>query len=432
MSRAAHAVVDWLSDYNEAMENAVRVSAYKAALEQGMSKERAGALAKNLTVNFNRKGQKTRDIGAWYAFFNAAVQGTTRMVETLTGPAGRKIMAGGVALGAVNALVGMAFMGGFGDDDEEDHWSRIPDFVKERSLVIPLSSQDYLALPLPLGFNFLPNIGRLAVEFALGGAEKTAGKQLGNLMGVMLDAFNPLGGAQPVAQMAAPTVIDPVVALLENKDWTGRPIYREDRSPLDPQPGTALVKDTASPVGKGIAAAVNAVTGGTQYQPGAWSPTPDQIDYVIGQLTGGLGREISKAVTTAASPVTGDEVPLYKLPLVGRLAGTTRGASGQSEQFYENVKRLNQIENELRGRARNQEDVAGLQAEEPLTQLAGAADRYSRRVSELRQLRRDLNAQEPPGYQEDMKRVDEQMEATMRDLNARVRAVQRGVTAAAQ
>ena len=430
VSRAAHAVVDWLSDYNEAMENAVRVSAYKAALEQGMSKERAASLAKNLTVNFNRKGQKTRDIGAWYAFFNAAVQGTTRMVETLTGPAGRKIMAGGVALGAVNALVGMAFMGGFGDD-EEDNWSKIPDFVKERSLVIPVSSKDYLAIPLPLGFNFLPNIGRLAVEFAFGGAEKTAGKQLGSLMGVMLDAFNPLGGAQPAAQMVAPTVIDPVVALLENKDWTGRPIYREDRSPLDPQPGTALVKDTASPVSKGIAAAINAITGGTKYTPGAWSPTPDQIDYVFGQLTGGLGREINKAVTTAASPVTGDEVPLYKLPLIGRVVGTTRGASGQSEKFYENVKEINKVENELRGRARNQEDVAGYQAEEPLAQLAGAADRYSRRVSKLRQLRRDLNAKEPPGYREDMKRVDADIEATMRDLNARVRAVQRGVVAAA-
>jgi hypothetical protein len=102
----------WLSDYNEAMENATRLAAYKAALDNGMSKERAASLAKNLTVNFNRKGRQTRELGALYAFFNAAVQGTARMAQTLSGPAGRKIMAGGVALGALNAMLGMAVMGG--------------------------------------------------------------------------------------------------------------------------------------------------------------------------------------------------------------------------------------------------------------------------------------------------------------------------------
>jgi site-specific DNA-cytosine methylase len=425
-SRYAHAVVDWLSDYNEVMENAVRVAAYKVALDGGMTKERAASLAKNLTVNFNRKGQKTRDINAWYAFFNAAVQGTARMVETLRGPAGRKIMAGGVALGAINTLVGMAVMGGFGDDDD-DNWSKIPDYIRERSLIIPVSSKDYIALPMPLGFNFLPNIGRLSVEFALGGEQYTAGRQVGNLMGVLLDAFNPLGGAQPLAQLGAPTVFDPVVALLQNKDWTGRPIYREDRSPLDPQPGTALVKDTASPVSKALAAAINAGTGGTRYQPGAWSPTPDQLDYVFGQLTGGVGRELTKLSTTIAAPITGDELPLYKVPLIGRLVGSVRGSAGQSDQFYENIKAVNQIENELRGRARNNQDVQSVMREEPLAQLAGSADAYARRVSALRQMRRDLADRQPPSYRQDMERINLEIEATMRDLNARVRAVRKGV-----
>ena len=333
-------------------------------------------------------------------------------------------MAGGVALGAINALVGMAVMGDMGDDDD-DNWSKIPEFVRERSLIIPVSGKDYIALPLPLGFHFLPNIGRLSVEFALGGSDKTAGKQLGALMGVLLDAFNPLGGSQPLLQMATPTVFDPVVALATNEDWTGRPIYRENISNLDPTPGTSRVKDTASPVGKGLAAAINTVTGGNQYRAGGWSPTPDQIDYVIGQLLGGVWRETSKLMTTVASPVTGDELPLYKVPLIGRLAGTTRGTAGQSEQFYENVKAINQVENELKGRARNREDVEGYRREEPLSALAGAGDRYSRRVSELRQMRRDLATQQPEGYRDRMREVDEQIAETMRDLNSRVRVIQR-------
>ena len=60
------------------------------------------------------------------------------------------------------------------------------------------------------------------------------------------------------------------------------------------------------------------------------SPTPDQIDYVIGQLTGGIGREVGKLAQTVVSPLTGDELPAHKIPLLGRLYGNTRGAAGQS------------------------------------------------------------------------------------------------------
>lgn len=44
--KAAKAVFDWLSDYNDAMENAVRLAAFKAALEEGLTEERAASLAK--------------------------------------------------------------------------------------------------------------------------------------------------------------------------------------------------------------------------------------------------------------------------------------------------------------------------------------------------------------------------------------------------
>ncbi len=419
-----------LSDYNEALENAVRVSAYKAALDSGMTKERAASLAKNLTVNFNRKGRAGRHISAWYAFFNSSVQGTTRMVETLRGPKGRAIMVGGVLVGVLNTTLGMLMMGGGGDDGEEDNWDKIPEWVKERNLIIPLSNKDYVTIPMPLGFHFLPNLGRLATEWAVGGSEKSAGKQVAGMLQILLDAFNPLGGAQPIGQMAMPTVVDPFWALATNTDWNGRPIYREDSSPLDPQPGMALAKGAATPWGKVIAESVNVATGGTKYQPGALSPTPDQIDYIIGQLTGGVGREIGKLATTVSAPIAGDELPIYKVPLLGRFAGSVRGSAGQADTFYENVKEINQIENELRGRAKAGEDVAAVQREEPLAALAGAGNAYTRKVSELRRLRREVAAAEAPGYREQLAQIDEQITAVMTDLNRRVNEVRRTADAA--
>jgi hypothetical protein len=47
---------------------------------------------------------------------------------------------------------------------------------------------------LPLGFHFLPKIGRLSIEMTAGGKDHAPGKQLGKLLQVLMDAFNPLGG----------------------------------------------------------------------------------------------------------------------------------------------------------------------------------------------------------------------------------------------
>lgn len=416
VGKAMHAVADWLSDYNTAMENAVRLSAYKAALDKGLSKERAASIAKNLTVNFNRKGAQAREIGALYAFFNASIQGTARMAETLAGPVGKKIIYGGVALGALQALLGMALMGG-GDDDE---WEKIPEFIKERSIIIPLSKEDFITIPLPLGFHVLPNIGRLATEFAFGGKDKTAGRQVGKLLGILAEAFNPIGSAGISLQTPMPTVFDPFVALAENRDWTGKPIYRENRNANDPVPGHARAKDSASTFSKEVTKAINAITGGNEYRPGAWSPTPDQLDYIIGQLTGGIGRELMKLEQTVTSPFTGDELPPHKIPLLSRLYGNTRGASGNVDKFNDNIRELNEIENEAKGRAKDRNGFREYLDSEPKIALVGPANAAENQVQKLRTYRRELVRRAAPGYKDEVKVIDERIGQVMKDLNRRV------------
>ena len=419
-SEAAHAIVDWLSDYNETMENAVRLSAYKVALERGMSKERAASLAKNLTVNFNRRGRQTAKLGAYYAFLNAAIQGSTRMVETLRGPMGKKIMLGGVMFGAVNSLIAMTMMGA--GDDEDDNWEKIPEFVKERSVIIPLGKEDYLAIPMPLGYHVLPNMGRKAVEMMMHNDPTVgAGTHIAEMARLVLDAFNPLGGSQNLAQMAMPTPFDPALALVQNRDWTGKSIYREDSSNLDPTPGHTRTKDSASTFSKGVSEALVKISGGSDYQPGAINWTPDQIDYIIGQLTGGLGREIMKVEQTITAPFTGEDLPPNKIPLAGRLYGNTRGPASESEKFYENVTKLNGVEREIKGRARDGEDYETYMDQEPLADLVGLGDSAQNHISKLRQLRREAIRQAQPGYQDEVKEINAQIGEVMKTVNQEVK-----------
>ncbi|MFA6358893.1 MAG: LPD38 domain-containing protein, partial [Candidatus Omnitrophota bacterium] len=294
-----------LSDYNTTMENSVRLSAYQEGIKSGMTKEQSAALAKNLTVNFNKKGQIAGQAGALYAFFNASVQGAVRMYETLSGPTGKKIIAGGIILGAVQAM--MLAAAGFKDNEP-------PEFVKERNIIIPIGGKKYITFPMPLGFNAIPNVGRFLAEVTLSGG-KDAGQKMSNLLGMIAETFNPMGSSGLSMQTVAPTFLDPFAALAENKDWTGRPIYKEDFNALNPTPGTSRVKDSATIFGRGLAWAFNILTGGDKYTPGLFSPTPDQIDYLSGQITGGLGREIGKTSMMFESLYTGEELPTYRLPL---------------------------------------------------------------------------------------------------------------------
>ena len=337
------AIGQWLSDFNTAMENSVRLATYKVARDSGLSIDKSASIAKNITVNFNRKGAASTKIGAFYAFFNASMQGSTRMIETLSGPSGKKIIASGVALGAISTLIGMAAMG---DDD----WDKIPEYIRERNLIIPnlASKGDYFAIPLPLGFNILPNIGRKTVEAAFGSNRISKTQRFGDLLGSIIGTFNPLGGSDAI-QTITPTVADPVVALIGNSDWTGKTIYKEDFNSLAPTPGFTRAKATATTSSKLIAEGINKVTGGTDYKKGAWSPTPDQIDYVFAQLTGGTGRELMHIEELASSIGNSEEVPMYKIPLIGKFYGETSGNSVERGLYYENVKRINAHHEEIDG-----------------------------------------------------------------------------------
>ena len=440
VAKKLKAAAQWLSDYNESMENVVRLAAYKVSLQNGMSKERAASLAKNLTVNFNRKGAKAQKLGVYYAFFNASIQGSTRLAETLKGPAGRKIIAGGIALGVMQQMLGMMMMGG---DDGEDEWENVPDFIKERSIVIPLwkigkddpvpqgvyglhiektkTGQLYGAIPMPLGFNVIPNIGRLFAEWATGGSDKPTGAQLAKLAGTIIGGFNPIGGTD-LWDAGFPTPLDPIVALLRNKDWTGKPIYREDMASLDPTPGFTRTKDSATPWAKGLAYAVNWSSGGTDYQPGRFSWTPDQIDYVIGTVTGGAGRELGKLAQTLAAPFSADELPMHKVPLFGRVIGSTAGVSGQSGKFYENIRTLNGFEREIKGRAEAGEDTEEYENSDQRIGLISDANGAEKQVKELRKRQKVKKAE---GDNVEVKEIDARIAEVMKELNVKMREASR-------
>ena len=409
--KAFMGAADLLSDFNDTIENSVRLSAYKVALNKGLSKEQAASLAKNLTVNFDRKGALGSNINALYAFFNASMQGSARLAQTLKGPAGRKIIGGGILLGSMQAIALAA--AGF-DEDEP------PDFIKEKNLVIPLPDHKYALIPMPLGLHLFPNIGRETTEWAISGF-KNPGKHVTNMMGTTLDSFNPLGGSNLGVQTLTPTLLDPLVALEANKDAFGRPIYKADRA-TNPTPGYLRSRDGASEISKLLSEFLNYASGGTEFKKGAISPTADALDYLAGQFTGGAGREVMKTEEAVKAVATGEELPSYRIPLAGRFYGDTESKAADSQRFYDNVTRMSEHENEIKGRQKSKGDVTGYINENPEAKLWQRANNVENQISQLNKRKKDFQARGLP--KEKITAIDDQKQQIMKRFNEQVKALQ--------
>jgi len=300
------------------------------------------------------------------------VQGVARTLETIKGPAGKKIIAGGLLLGAMQAIA--LAMAGFDDDDP-------PEFVRQRNLIIPIGNKKYVMFPMPLGFNMIPTIGRLAMQTVLNPKNTVANAVVA--AGAVFSTFDPLGSGLTY-QTFAPTLIDPIVAIGTNTDWTGRPIERKDFSDLDPTPGYTRAKDSASSVSTFVARVINGVTGGDKYTPGLFSPTPDLLDYVAGQATGGAGREVMNLETSIESWVAGKETPSYKIPVLGRLYGTTGSDASQTAKYYENILTINKLENTVKGMQKDDKDSTAYETANPMVEIIDEANRSKRAISDLR------------------------------------------------
>jgi hypothetical protein len=421
VKKAVGAVADWLSNYNDAMENAVRLSAFKAALDvPGMSVDRAASIAKNLTVNFNRKGASTQTIGALYAFFNAAVQGSARLAKTLfvrnadgkirLSPAGMKIIAGGVLIGvAQTAILAMA---GFGPDDPSE-------WIKEKNLIIPTGGGGYLTIPMPLGFNLFPNLGRVLSEYMMVQSGAMKGKRdikktVTYLATSILDTFNPLGSST-FAQTLTPTLVDPLVAVSENKDAFGRPISKEDRG-LKPTPGYERSRDSANGLSQAIAYALNYVTGGGEKGIGLVSPTADQLSYIAGQYTGGVGKLGIQSYEYVKSKITGDEIQSYQVPVAGKLYGDINTPAAISGKFYENLKDMSQHERiikDMKGKG-----VAKYIKENPEAALRNRANYVENEIVRLKKEKKALVERNAPDEQ--IKRKDDRIKELMDNFNKSV------------
>lgn len=411
----------FIENVNKGVENAIRLSAYKNARERGMSESQAASLAKNLTVNFNRRGSWGPLMNAMYLFYNASMQGNATILGAMKNKRVRKVLGAIVLTGAALELLNVMLSDK--DDDGKLYYDKITPFEKSRNLILMDPTSDkgrYFKIGLPYGYNSFYAMGRGAGELYRGKPVSEVG---GNLLTTIIDAFNPIGGAASILSMISPTITDPIVDLAQNRDFTGRPIM-----PDQPQYGPKIPENqrywgTASTASKAITSELNTLTGGDAVVPGMVDISPEVLDYMFGQVTGAAGTFYARNVDLMSKLFDPSaELSFNDIPMARRVVGN-KPAWYDKSMLYQHLEEIEQAVAERKKYDQMGEKEKAKTYKPELTSLSGLPARKRRELANIRRARADIVLRKQKGtlsssdYAVELKKNDASEKAAILDFN---------------
>lgn len=309
-------------EYNRAVENCARFSAFITSREMGRSIDRSIYDAKEISVNFNKKGSGAKfydstgqtkagnasalvsGLGrSGYVFWNAAIQGTTNFGRQVKRhPA--KSFTGIAAMFLLGAIV--AYLGGDDDDDDDKNaYYNLPEYVR-RSNILFRAGNSWVSIPLPVEYRAVYGMGELMISILNGKEHLTGGEIAESITGQVtqilpIDLLEGGGGLNAFVPSAYKPLWEAYVA---EKSWTGMPLYKDTPWNKDMPEWTKAYK-SANKYIVGLANVMNEATGGDSYTKGAIDFNPAKIEYMLNGYFGGVFGTIDKLSKTVET-VTGN------------------------------------------------------------------------------------------------------------------------------
>ena len=318
----AKSLLGYVEALNTAVENSTRLSFFDAMATQLESEgvpqkealKRAAFAARNLTTNFSKGGEWKNGLNAFYLFFNASLQGSMAIFNSLANSKkARKVAGAVVVLGFLLDQLNAALSA---DDDEDGikDFDNISDYTLSHNLILPDLNGDgtYVKIPMAYGINTMFDLGRVTSNLIRGTAgyegTYTPEQAATQLLRVTEEMINPFGG-NSFLTFISPTLGDLPVELLTNEDFRNAPIYKE-LSPFEQyRSRSGLYWSTTSPSAIGISKFINdTIGGGDDFIPGSVMGMrvdiqPDVIEHVLGFMTGGVGTLARQTADTLTSNV---------------------------------------------------------------------------------------------------------------------------------
>lgn len=235
--KVGHTIMDGIEFLNRAIENSNRFAIYMTSIQYGRSIDEAVNDAKDVTLNFNRKGtgeygwQMVRNL---YLFINPAVQSLQTLGALVKHHPFKftAVTASWLASGVLVPIINAALISLCGGDDDKDKYWQFTKWDRRNNLImwVPFT-HEYVKIPLAQEFRAFYGVGDMIASKMMGGelAEESWSQYAEDLLGQVVDMLplDPTGYDGNIAVSLMPNAIRPVFELAFNVDFTGKPLFKD-------------------------------------------------------------------------------------------------------------------------------------------------------------------------------------------------------------
>lgn len=349
------AYVQFMESSNRTVEDLSRFATYVTSRQEGRSIERSVSDAKEITINFNRKGSggfMANFVHTFYLFANPAIQGLRLMGVLAKNHPVRftTMLSSSMAAGALVPLINELLINLFGDDDDKEMYQNITPWVRRNNIVVynPFTKDKFITWMLPHEIRPFYGIGEMCYDAANGGLRRK------NLLGEAAKQMTTMLPIDPFSGMDwwIPDFAKPIIqSYVINQNFMGTPIYRDTEwNKFDPE-WTKAYKRTPDAIVE-AAKWASEVSGGDEVVPGKININPARIDNLLRGYMGGFLTTYTDLTNIAFSLLTGKEVSANDIPVVNKMVRTSDQQTEElrinSEYFYY-LNWIKEYEHKLKG-----------------------------------------------------------------------------------
>lgn len=227
--QCTRAVGDFFVMSNEIAENSIRLAAYITARENGESIVSSVNTAKEVTVNFNRRGSGAMGadaINSLFMFTNVAFQALDNFAKIAIRHKWK--IAAVMATYMLSGLLQSWWIDEWGSDDSKEAYWGTSDWDRQNNLCVPIG-RGLLKIPHPQELRALRGLG-VGIYQSIKGTKSPEDTVL-DLLSAVADVV-PMGSTfvpseasvSGVATAASPTVLQPVTQWVTNMNFKGSPV----------------------------------------------------------------------------------------------------------------------------------------------------------------------------------------------------------------
>lgn len=329
---------------NERSENMNRFACYVTSREMGRSVMRSVSDAKEVSTNFNRKGSgskafKGTNAKAWekwqgwlydraksyYLFFNAGMQSLSLLsnnfsrhpVKTAAFAVGTPILFASSIIPSINSWIASCC-------DEDDQYDNLSEWERRNNICIYAGHSNWVKVPLPIELRAFYGFGDIALGVTNPAFRSEKGfwiDMLSQMTQILPLDFMGEGG--DVIGSLIPDVTKPLYHVWVNRDWTGKPIYK-DYDYLKYEPEYQKVFQGENEWFVSFSKFINEISGGNEHVKGSldgkWNNPAIWGEIINGYGGGALSDAIRTGkMTTRVATWNWEDFSTREVPMVRAL-----------------------------------------------------------------------------------------------------------------